>query len=172
MELLHSTVSQSTYNQSTYESDYVNERGKPMPSRNHGKLQARFAYALITKYINQFEIETELSLELTTGKATPDIAINPVIEDDWFNDEIRVTVPPLSVIEIVSPTQSIDEIKDKIMNIYFAAGVKSAWIVIPTLQSVYVLTPDKKIRTFTSGLIKDEVVGIELDMQYLFPKKS
>jgi Uma2 family endonuclease len=125
----------------------------------------------IDKNIKIQNIENEVSLELTTGKATPDVAISLLTEDDWFNDEIRVTVPPLSVIEIVSPTQGIDEIKDKIMNIYFAAGVKSAWIVIPTLQSVFVLTPDKKIRTFTSGIIKDEVVGIELDMQDIFPKK-
>ena len=167
MEVLNSVL-----NLSTYETEYELERGKPMPSKNHGKLEARFSRALLNKYESVFDIETELSLELTTGKATPDVAISQLTVDDWFNDEIRVNVPPLSVIEIVSPTQSIDEIKDKIFKIYFAAGVKSAWIVIPTLQSVYILTPDKKLRTFTSGIIKDEVMGIELDMEAIFFKKQ
>ena len=167
MEILHSAL-----NQSTYETDYETERGKPMPSKNHARLQTRFGRALLNKYETIFDIETEMSLELTSGKATPDVAISPFTEDDWFNDEIKVKVAPLSVIEIVSPTQSIDEIKDKIIKIYFAAGVKSAWIVIPTLQSIYILTPDKKVRNFTSGIVKDEAVGIELDIQSIFPNQS
>jgi Uma2 family endonuclease len=157
--------------QSNYETDYEIERGKPMPSKNHGKIQARLSFILINKYKSKYDIESEVTLELTTGKATPDVIISEPTEDDWLNDEIRVTTPPITAIEILSPKQGLDDIKDKIVNIYFKAGVKSAWIIIPTFQTVYVISPDMKVNTFTHGTIKDPAVGVEIEMEDIFPKK-
>lgn len=167
MDILESVIEQTSY-----KSEYELERGKPMPSKNHGKLEARISHALLTKYLDVFDIETEVSLELTTGKATPDVVVSTLTEDDWFNDEIRVKVAPLLVIEILSPKQAIDDIKDKIFDIYFASGVKSAWVVIPTFQTIYVISPNKNVKTYTSGIIKDDNVNIELDMASIFLKKG
>jgi Uma2 family endonuclease len=156
--------------QITYQTDYEIERGKSMPSKNHGKIQARLAYALIKKYATQFDIESEVSLDLVTGKSTPDLILSEPTADNWFEDEIRVTKPPITTIEILSPKQGLDDIKDKIVDIYFKAGVQSAWIIIPTFQTVYVLTPDLKVLTFTQGTIHDPATGVEIEMSDIFSK--
>ena len=165
-------IQERVIEQTSYETEYELERGKPMPSKNHGKLEARISHVLLTKYIDDFDIETEVTLELTAGKATPDVVVSALTEDDWLNDEVRVKVPPLLVIEILSPKQGLDDIKDKIFDIYFASGVKSAWIVIPTFQTIYVISPDRTVQTFISGIVKDDNVSIELDMQSIFSRKG
>jgi Uma2 family endonuclease len=167
MDILESVIGQTSY-----ETEYMLERGKPMPSKNHAKLEARISRALLNQYLDVFDIQNEVSLELTSGKATPDVAIFPLSEDDWVNDEIRVKEPPLMVIEILSPTQGIAEIKDKIFDIYFPGGVKSAWILIPTVQTISVFTPDGKMKTYTSGIVKDDNIGLELDMASIFSRKG
>jgi Uma2 family endonuclease len=153
-----------------YQTEYEIEREKPMPSKNHGKIQARISRVLLNKYEKKFDIESEVSLDLTTGKSTPDIIISEHTNDNWFEDEIRVTTPPITTIEILSPKQGLDDIKDKIVNIHFKAGVKSAWIIIPTFQTVYILTPDLKVLTFTQGTIKDPATGVEIEMTDIFYK--
>lgn len=165
-------IQENVIEQTSYETEYELERGKPMPSKNLGKLEARISHALLTKYFDDFDIETEISLELTSGKATPDVAVSVLTDDDWLTDEIKVKVPPLLVIEILSLTQAIAEVKDKIFEIYFPGGVKSAWIVIPTFQTIYVISPDKNVQTYTSGIVKDDNVGIELDMQSIFSRRG
>lgn len=163
---------QDTYlEQNDFKTDYEIERGKPMPSKNHGKIQTRLSASLINKYFDQYDVETEVALELTSGKGTPDIMISTPTLDDWMTDEIRVSTPPITTIEILSPKQSIDELKDKIISIYFPGGVKSAWLIVPPFQTVYVMTPDKKVLTFTSGIIRDPVTGIEIDMKEIFNKR-
>jgi Uma2 family endonuclease len=41
-----------------------------------------------------------------------------------MNDKIRMEMPPLGVIEILSPTQTLNDLTDKAIS-YFAHGVKS-----------------------------------------------
>ncbi|PSR01993.1 MAG: hypothetical protein BRD47_04455, partial [Bacteroidetes bacterium QS_8_68_28] len=62
-------------------SDYEKERGKPLPSFNHGTIQALVIGELL-KHRDEFSIVSELSLELPRGEAgengeplrvTPDI---------------------------------------------------------------------------------------------------
>jgi hypothetical protein len=57
---------------------------------------------------------------------------------------------------------------DKIIDIHFKAGVKSAWIIIPTFQTIYILTPDLKVLTFTQGTVKDPATGIKVEMNEIF----
>ncbi len=148
-------------------SAYELERGKPMPSKNHSILQARLLRVLLNNYDNEFDFLSELSLELTTGKATPDISIYPKLIIDWLHDEIRVTDPPLTVIEILSPKQGLQDITEK-MDMYFGAGVKSCWVVIPTFQTIHIITPNKQVATFTSGTLTDPGTHIQLQMEEVF----
>jgi Uma2 family endonuclease len=46
--------------------------------------------------------------------------------------------PPITVIEILSPKQAVQDLVDK-FDEYFKVGVKSCWLVIPTLEIVGVL---------------------------------
>jgi Uma2 family endonuclease len=168
MELTHSPISEVV----TYKTEYELERGKPMPSKNHGRLQAFLSRALLNKYLDKYDIESEVSLELVTGPTTPDIIISEHSDIDWLNDEIKVTRVPITTIEILSPTQGLDELKNKAIDKYFPAGVKSAWIIVPTFQTIYVLTPDKKVATFTEGVVKDKATGLEINMSDIFIKNA
>lgn len=165
-------IQESVIEQTSYLTEYELERGKPMPSKNHGKLQLRIGSLLDDKYGHQLDVSTEVSLDLTAGRATPDVVVYPYEEYDWLEDEIRRKEAPLLVVEILSLKQGLDDIKDKIFDIYFASGVKSAWIVIPTFQTIYVISPDRNVQTYTSGIVKDDNVGIEIDMQSIFSRKG
>ncbi len=155
--------------EASYEPGYEAERNKPMPSFNHGALQMQLGASLYIKYAAQFKIVSEVKLALpNVDPAVPDISIFPKMPIDWLNDEIQVTEPPLTVIEILSPKQSVDDIKNKIFNIYFPGGVKSAWLVIPTLRSIHIFSPDRTYKTYNSGKLRDIVTGIELDIDKVF----
>ena len=54
---------------------YEEERGKPMPSSNHGAIQAN----LIGQFLShqQFRVYSELNLELGGSPFTPDLSIYP-----------------------------------------------------------------------------------------------
>lgn len=140
-----------------------------MPSRNHGVLQTRIASLLEVKYGKVYSILTAVDLELPTGKAVPDISIYPPIESlDWEVDVIKMTNPPITTIEILSPRQALTDLTDKNNVIYFPAGVQSSWIVIPSLRQVSIVLPNKSKLTFSEGLLKDPVTDIELDLADIF----
>ena len=147
-------------------SEYELERGKPMPSKNHGKLQFRIAKAIADRYEDRYDVLTEVSLDLSKP-VTPDIALFPTEPSDWLEDEIKVKRPPLSVIEILSPTQGNQELIDK-LDIYFAAGVKSCWIVIPTYQLINVFTAKHEYKTFLTGELYDEKLDIKVNLDHIF----
>ena len=152
------------------ETNFETERNKPMPSRNHAIIQARLIAALINNFLGKYEIMSEVSLALPNVKpAVPDICIFPKVPVDLLEDEIKITEPPVTAIEILSPTQSLDDVKDKIFDIYFPAGVQSAWLIVPTLRSVHVFTPDRKFVTFNSGKLNDPVTGISVELDDFFP---
>ncbi|HFA51362.1 MAG TPA: Uma2 family endonuclease [Bacteroidetes bacterium] len=166
--LEESTV--GTTEEASYEPDYETERNKPMPSKNHGIIQSRLIIALGVSYLDQYEFISEVKLALPGVKPSiPDISIFPKESVDLLEDEIQMTEPPLTVIEILSPKQSIDDIKNKIFDIYFPAGVRSAWLIIPTLRTVYIFTPDRSYDIFTEGKLHDPATGIELELDSFFP---
>lgn len=151
-------------------SQYELERDKPMPSLNHGILQARLAAEISKNYGKQYEVPSEVDLELPNAKkpTVPDLAIIPKKKVDWLNDVLRVKEPPLTVIEILSPMQNIETVKNKIFDNYFAAGVKSAWLVVPSLQTISVYTPDGKMSTYSNGAMQDPVIGVTLNLEEIF----
>ncbi len=150
-------------------SQYEIERGKPMPSKLHAFIQARLVTELSNRYQERYSSLSELSLELSTGRATPDIAIYPPMEIDFFHDEIRMTEPPLCAIEILSPTQGIHEILARAPK-YFAGGVQSFWVVIPPFKTIYVFSDAETYDTFADkAVLHDKKTGIELPLTEIFP---
>ena len=150
----------------TYETEYELERGKPMPSLNHSHLERRLCIALAR--FEQYDTQLELSLDLLSKKATPDLCLFETKPIDWLNDEIKVFQSPLMTIEILSPKQSIDDLKDKIFNIYFPAGVKSCWIVVPTLKMIAVFSPNGNVQNYIGGIVKDPALDVEVDLKEIF----
>ena len=139
-----------------------------MPSKNHSKLQTRLARLLDEAYENDYDILTTVEIDLPTGKSVPDVSIYQKMLFDWSNDEIRLTTPPITTIEILSPRQALTDLTDKNNVIYFPGGVKSSWIVIPLFKQIHVILPNGKVLAFTSGLLKDPATGIEISLDEVF----
>ncbi|MBC8111576.1 MAG: Uma2 family endonuclease [Verrucomicrobia bacterium] len=146
--------------------DYETERGKPMPSKNHGLVQSNIIGLLFAKYRSEYSFPTELTLEM--GKNyVPDICIYPKMTFDAQHDTIRMTQPPITAIEIVSPKQNADDIIEK-FEVYFNNGVKSCWYIQPPMATVFIFTPDKKIKVFHEEMLTDAATGISIDLNEVF----
>jgi Uma2 family endonuclease len=150
-------------------STYEIERDKPIPSRNHGKLQIRIGFEMIAKYRNRFEIVSEPTLQMLERPRVPDLAFFNVQESDWFEDETKITEVPQGVIEILLPSQSRYEFTSKLPQ-YFEVGVKSAWLVVPVFQTIYVFDSPRSYQTFTiaNPILKDTILDVELDLNKIF----
>lgn len=148
-------------------SEYERERGKPMPSKNHAKLQQRIGVEIAVHYGNQYETYSELSLEEPNPPYVPDLCLFPVEPSNWREDEVRVSEVPLIVIEIVSPSQTDTELTRKARD-YFAAGTKSYWLVQPVLRTIFVLLPNGDELVFHNDILKDPTNGISIDLKKVF----
>ena len=148
-------------------SDYERERGKPMPSKNHGRTQATLLGIFYSYYRKKYTCLSELSLNLDGDKLTPDICLYPYAPANWLHDQNPVTEPPIMAVEIISPSQSVTEMLTKARR-YFAGGVQSFWLVEPALQTISVLSPNDTLQTFASGIVRDAIAGIELPIAEVF----
>lgn len=151
-------------------SDYETERGKPMPSKQHARLQTRIASYLVVHYADQFEVLSELTLDTPSERTTPDLCFCPLEPVDFDHDEIKRKDPPLATVEILSPSQALQTLIDKTSD-YFSFGVKSCWIVIPSLQSIYVFKAPFDKEVFAEGdTLRDPNLNIEIPMDVIFSK--
>nr|WP_138993660.1 Uma2 family endonuclease [Larkinella sp. C7] len=111
---------------------------------------------------------TELDLEFAFGKTRPDLCIFPKRTLDWLTDEIVVQDVPLTTLEILSPEQSMNSLLERIYKKHFPAGVKTVWLIIPALQIVSILLPNRTQLNFTEGTITDPETGIQLQLAEIF----
>jgi Uma2 family endonuclease len=148
------------------ETDYEIERNKPMPSKNHGIIQFNLGTEL-AKFKKKYRFISEIAIELDDWKSVPDLAIFEKMEVDFIHDEIRMTDTPLGIIEILSPTQGIQELNDKAER-YFFCGVKSAWLVIPSMKTIAIYHSPYEFQLFTQGIARDNVLDIEVDLKEVF----
>jgi len=136
-------------------------------SLNHSRLTYRIS-VLLSVYDEQYDIMPELELELSSGRAKPDISIFQNLVFNWEEDIIRYTLPPITAIEILSPTQAYDALTSKIRKIYFPSGVQSAWIVMPSVKTIQLFLPDQPVQYFTDGIFIDPSTGVEIDLKLMF----
>ncbi|MFN3562193.1 MAG: Uma2 family endonuclease [Chloroherpetonaceae bacterium] len=146
-------------------SDYELERGKPMPSFIHGITQAKLLVAL-SKHEESFTIGSEITLDLKP-RVTPDILIFRKRKVNFQRDEKRVSEMPLTVIEILSGTQGMENFDEKLPR-YFEAGVQSVWLVQPFIKTIAVFLPNEEPRVFTKGELNDPATGISLNLDEIF----
>lgn len=139
-----------------------------MSSLNHSELQSRLAFLFMSAYRQQYSIFTELDLEFASGKTRPDLCIFPKRQMNWMTDEIIVHDVPLVTIEILSPEQSLNSLIERIYQKHFPAGVKTVWLVVPSLQIVSILLPNRQQINFTEGLITDPETGLQLKLADIF----
>jgi Uma2 family endonuclease len=147
-------------------SDYEIERGKPMPSESHSRIQKRLILFLNT-FEPPFEVFPELSLELDGDQSVPDVCIYPMQPYSWQEDNIRRTEAPLLLIEIVSPSQSYKTLLAK-SRTYLSHGVPVCWIIQPEMEAIIVVEPNQKPRVITSGVVLDAATGISVTIEDIF----
>ena len=148
-------------------SQYEIERNKPMPNRIHGQIQGDLVFLLNLHYREKYNFSSEVSLATTPG-STPDICIFPKKKLSLKTIKAKEEEAPITTIEIQSPSQSIEELQHKAWNLYFPMGVKSAWIIIPSLKAVKILLADDQEFFFNSGKLKDPVTNIEIEIKEIF----
>ncbi|MCY7358543.1 MAG: Uma2 family endonuclease [Rudanella sp.] len=150
-------------------SEYELERGKPMPTLNHAYVQTNLLAELKLRYRKTHTVLSELNITMPERPDTvPDIAIYPKLQIDFFNDITSMTEMPLTIIEIVSPSQSDAEIIAKFKR-YFAAGIGSCWLVMPSFQAVSVYSAFGKYRFFSENeTLTDSNTGIQLALADIF----
>ena len=74
----------------------------------------------------------------------------------------------LTAIEILSPTQAFDAVASKTRKLYLPAGVQSAWLIIPSVKSIYVFSADGDVGVHTTGTLRDPATQVELSLEKLF----
>ena len=148
-------------------SDYEKERGKPMPSVNHSVIEPRLAFQFYRH--EKYEPYIELTLDLTGQRPfyTPDLSVYPKSKIDFLNDKVRATDPPLTTVEILSPTQPFMDLVEH-ANFYFEHGVKSCWIVTPAIKNITILLPGDSQVARSEGVITDPATGLTANLDEVF----
>ncbi|MBX7210716.1 MAG: Uma2 family endonuclease [Verrucomicrobiaceae bacterium] len=144
---------------------YEEERGKPMPSHNHGLVQMRLGVELSKE--KKREVFSELTLSILGTNYTPDLSVYPRRPVDFRHDTIRMTELPLMAVEIFSPSQGTQEVMNKV-NVYLENGIKSCWVVTPPLKNITIYLPDGKQVSASEGIIADPATGISADLGEVF----
>lgn len=136
-------------------------------SANHSRLIHRLCVALLPCE-DRYDIMPELEFELATGRLKPDVALVIKQPYDWEMDLVRYPDPPVTAIEIISPTQSMDGLVTKIRLGYFPSGVQSAWLVLPTTRTINLYLPNQPVQVLTTGVLRDPASGVEVEIERLF----
>jgi Uma2 family endonuclease len=93
------------------------------------------------------ELHCRLSIAGETRFRLPDIAV--VLNDDDPKSRYLDRAPDF-VIEIRSPEDTLAGIYRKIDD-YFANGARLAWLILPEEETIFVMTPDGRVRTAVPG---------------------
>jgi Uma2 family endonuclease len=149
-----------------------------MGSLNHGIVQSQITGLFFTD--KRFRAISQLSLDSSQIDLTPfgikakkelipDICVYPNTVKRKRRDVLRMSEMPLLAIEVVSPQQGIEEILAKI-DAYFALGIKSCWLVVPSMEVLDIYSQPDQHHTFDLGdaEIIDEVLDIKLPIQEIF----
>lgn len=149
-------------------SEYEIERKKPMPSLIHSFIQSKLIFRLNLTCSEIYTILSELNLVLSAWDSVPDVCIYPKMEINVQQDVIAMTEPPLAVIEILSPTQSLQTLVDKVYK-YFSLGVQSCWLVFPRLKNIYVFSDQENYEIYReSETLVDNKLNISFPLADIF----
>lgn len=98
----------------------------------------------------------------------PDICIYPKRTFRFGGeDTVKMTEMPLTAIEILFPSQTVQDALDK-FKIYFRAGIKSCWLVVPATMTVNVYTDLEHVTMFHTGDVSDPTSHIKVQLDEIF----
>ncbi|MEM6395280.1 MAG: Uma2 family endonuclease [Bacteroidota bacterium] len=82
-----------------------------------------------------------------------------------------VELVPDFVVEVLSPTDSLDKLKDKMQHVWIANGVKLAWLVDVKSENLWIYRLDGSVELIDDFQRKvsgeDVLPGFEFDLRYL-----
>ncbi len=133
-------------------------------SYNHSYLAYRLAKHIDDEHFN---LHIELSLDIDGINYVPDIAVYPRSHINFLYDKLKTEQCPLLIIAILSPKQAINDITDK-FEIYFQAGVKSCWLVIPPTKTIIVFNDMSNPQPYSAGAFIDTVLKKEITVEQIF----
>jgi Uma2 family endonuclease len=149
-------------------SDYELERGKPMPNLTHGSVQINLGFELKLAYRTTHRIASEVTLATQPDGSTPDVLIYPLMPLGYGDEPTKRTDPPITCIEIQSPSQGLEVMVAK-THVYFAFGVQSCWVVLPSIQAVMVYDRPGHYQFFHGDeTVIDPVTGIQVPLSGVF----
>ena len=110
---------------------------------------------------------TEVELEINSNVIVPDISVLCSVDD---LDIQRFKQPPALIIEILIPSNTVKELKNKILK-YKNHKIKELWIVDPYTMSIEInnLETSTAITQIQSGTVKSNVFpDLEIDLSAVF----
>ncbi len=158
--------------------DFKDDKQK-MGSLNHSFVQGQITGLLFAD--KRFRVMPELTIDVGTldlsqfglkarKELMPDLCLYPKnLSKKKGRDLLKVSEMPLMAIEVISPTQGSNEIIAK-FEACFTLGVKSCWLVDPSLDVVHVYSQIDKHKTFDmeDNEVIDKVMDISLLMKEIF----
>ena len=135
------------------------------PSFNHAYIQVNLG--ALFKAMPEYSAFSELTLTINGADYVPDLVVYPKRPVTYYHDALKMTDIPLLIVEILSPTQGMQEIIDTFV-IYLQAGVKSCWLVQPYGQSVMVWTSPETYTHVVEGDLVDNALGLRVPLAQIF----
>ena len=150
------------------ENDKQNDKqDEEMPSLNHSYICLQILRQLLQN--ERVEPLPELTLDIANG-LTPDISIFPKeqIHPNFFRDVSKFQQMPVLAIEVISSSQTIEELLEKASQL-IQAGVKAVWTIEPHSRSVFVTTSSEE-KLFHDGIVEN--AEIQVDFAKVFNQQS
>ena len=150
------------------ENDKQNDKqDEEMPSLNHSYICLQILRQLLQN--EKVEPLPELTLDIANG-LTPDISIFPKeqIHPNFFRDVSKFQQMPVLAIEVISSSQTIEELLEKAAQL-IQAGVKVVWTIEPYSRSVFVTTSSEE-KLFHDGIVENE--EIQVDFAKVFGQRA
>jgi Uma2 family endonuclease len=88
-------------------------------------------------------------------------------QEEKVRHRVWVTEPPQVAVEIISPSQTLDDMSVKISQL-LAGGVPSVWLVIPFTRVISIYQKDAPLLSATSGILTDPITGLSVDVDAVF----
>jgi Uma2 family endonuclease len=134
-----------------------------MPSLNHSYICLEVIKQLLD--IKDFQPLPELTLDIENG-LTPDVSVfsKKQVKPNFLRDVVKFQEMPLVAIEVISPTQNIQDVLEKAASLV-KAGVGSVWTIEPYGRTIFVTTESGE------NIIHDDIVeteGVKVDFSKIF----
>lgn len=134
-----------------------------MPTLNHSYICSQIMRQLLPN--ERIEVLPELTLAIGNG-LTPDISVylKEEIKPNFWEDITRFEKPPLLAIEVISPSQNIQDLLEK-ARLLSNSGAKAVWTIEPFSHSIWVTT-ENGTQLFHNTTVESE--EIKVDFQKIF----